>query len=145
MRPPWFEATAALGTAGFPAGPMPPLPLHKQIFRGVDVTATPFAFVPSAMTGAPQPRPIVYPTLSALAEAIERRRDGRNIQLVETEDFELEGRPGQLFTAVQIFTLDMANDQDGLLGTAWLDGRGRQTLEPALRKACRHADQRTAA
>lgn len=103
-----------------------------------------YAFIPAAERGCPQPRPIVHATLSALADAIERRRDGAPIQLRDVEDFELEDRAG-LFEAVQVFTLDMANDLDRLLGTAWLDGRGRDTLEPALRQARIAASRKQAA
>lgn len=143
MARPWFEATAALSATGVVANAPRPLTFPDLMFRGFDMTDHAFAFVPGSERGAPQSRPIVHATLSMLADAIERRRDGRQIQLVEVEDFELDGREG-LFTAVQVFTLDMASDPDGLLGTAWLDGKGRDTLEPALRRARIVATQRAA-
>lgn len=143
MRPPWFEAVPALAAAGVATIAPRPLAFPDLMFRGVDMTDHAYAFVPGVLRPGDKIVPVLFPTLSALADSIERRRDGRNIQLIEVEDFELDGRPG-LFTAVQIFTLDIANDQDGLLGTAWLDGKGREMLDPALRRARVVASQRAA-
>lgn len=150
MRPPWFEATAALSAAGHSRGPPSPLrftPLHIQLLRGLAMTDSPYAFVPPRPRGGgDQPPPVLHPSLSALADAVERRRDGRALQLIEVEDFELDARPGEVFTAVQLFALNMGNDPEDLIGTAWLNGRGRTVLEPALSQArIRAAQKRVAA
>lgn len=81
-------------------------------------------------------KPRVFPHLKRLADYIESRRFGRALELQEVEDLEIPGRDG-LFTGVQVFTLDLSNSRDRCLGWAWLNGRGREVLEPALRDACR--------
>ncbi len=79
-----------------------------------------------------QPKPTGYPDLASLARAIERDRKGRPLELVEREDFEFQSDT-LLHTVVEVWTLDMANSPETLLAVAWLNERGRETLEPALR------------
>lgn len=96
----------------------------------------------------PVTKPIVFPGgLAELARFIERERKGAAIQLEQVEDLEVRGSP-DLHTGVQIWILDMDNARDRSLGYAWLDGAGREVLEPALLNARRsygNAGQRRAA
>lgn len=105
----------------------------------------PFAFA-ERLNGPAKPR--VFAGATQLARHIERIRHGQAIELIDVEDIELPGRPG-LYTAVQVFTLLLDGGRDRCLGYAWLDGKGRDRLEPALRAARRdlaaRRDQRAAA
>ncbi len=80
-------------------------------------------------------KPKAFPTLAALAACIERERGQQALHLVEVEDLEFRDVSG-LHRGVQVWTLDLANEKDRLIGYAWLNGRGREALEPALRQAC---------
>jgi hypothetical protein len=136
MRPPWFEAGPALAAAGF--DPTPPTPIHP-VARSLMMADKPnYAFLPriDAVT-----RPIVCPDLAALARHIERGRNGQNLQLIEVEDIEYAGR---MHSGVKVMLLDMANEPEACLGFAWLGGKGRDTLEPALRRARHQAEQHAA-
>ena len=140
MRPPWFEATAALGAAGFSSAP--PQPPHP-VARSLIMADTPnYAFLPriDAVT-----QPVACPDLMALARHIERKRGGQNLQLIDVDDIEYAGRT---YGGVKVMLLDMANDPECCLGFAYLRGSGRAVLDPALRTA-RHqaeaADQQEAA
>lgn len=77
-----------------------------------------------------------FRTLDALAAAVETARRGQALELVEVEDIEFSDVSG-LHRGVQVFTLDMGNDRDRMLGFAWLNGGGREALQPALRAAAR--------
>ncbi len=81
----------------------------------------------------PAAKPRVFPDLEALARHIQRERGLQALELVETEDLEIEGDP-QPRRAVTVFTLDGANDRDRLIGHAYLDGQGREVLQAALRR-----------
>jgi len=127
MRPPWIEAAALLGAAGFDG--TPPKPIHP-VARSLIMADKPnYAFLPriDAVT-----RPIVQPDLLTLARHIERRRNGQALQLIDVEDIEYEG---ELHTGVKVMLLDMANEPESCLGFAWLRGDGRTVLDPALRVA----------
>lgn len=90
-------------------------------------------------------KPRVFPHLKRLAEHIESRRYGQPLDLEEVENLEIPGRPG-LYRGVQVFTLDLANSRDRCLGWAWLNGHGREVLQPALLAARRsHAPSRRVA
>lgn len=77
-------------------------------------------------------RPVGYPDLPSLARAIERERQGRALELVEREDFEFDD-DDRLHTVVEVWALDMTNARDTRIAVAWLNERGRDRLEPALR------------
>ncbi len=98
-----------------------------------------FAFI--AHDDGGQSRPVTFSDVHALARYIERKREGRAIELVEAEDVEVPGRAA-LQIGVQIWTrLDDARDRN--LGWAWLDGQGRERLELALRSARQTAGRAT--
>lgn len=139
MRPPWIEAGPMLAAAGFALAPVKPLHPLARSLRMAD--SADFAFLPrlDAVT-----RPFVFPNCAALARHIERKRDGRPMQLVDVEDIEIEGRAG-LYTGVQVWTLLPDGSRDECLGWAWLNGQGRERLEPALRAVRRDVGQAEAA
>lgn len=93
----------------------------------------PFAFA-HRLDGTHKPR--VFANAAGLARYIESQRHGQAIELADVEDIEIPGRAG-LYTGVQIFTLLIDGGRDRCLGWAWLDGHGRERLEPALRAARR--------
>lgn len=135
MPRPFIEAAALLAAQGFCALP----PARGSVFssRSIVLPITPsgsaarFAFLPriDAVT-----KPFVFDDLPALARHIERQRQGQTMQLEDVEHLEFAGSP-DLHHGVQVWALDMAGDRDRSLGYAWLDGRGRETLEGALRAA----------
>lgn len=100
-----------------------------------------FAFAPR-LDGAAKPK--AFPSLGALADHIERRRCVQAIELVDVESIEISDRPG-LYVGVQVFTLLIDGGRDHCLGFAWLNGQGRDRLEPALRQARRDTGRRLAA
>lgn len=134
MRRPWIEATAFLAAHGF-AVPDPSTPRRAR-------RSHPEIRMPDAAQFALAPRldgitkPVVFDSLPALAKAIERRRESRPVQLEEVEDLEFAGSPA-LHRGVKITTLDMGGEPDALIGFAWLNERGREVLEPAMRDARR--------
>lgn len=139
MRRPWIEAAPMLAAAGCTAAAIKPL---HPLARSLRMAATAdFAFMPrlDAVT-----RPYVFPTALALARHIERKRTARAMELVDVEDIEIEGRAG-LYTGVQVWTLYPDGGRDECLGWAWLNGRGRDRLEPALRSVRRDVSQAEAA
>jgi hypothetical protein len=136
---PHVEAAVLLAAHGRPF-----IPLRPAGAKSMQPTH-PFAFIPHDDAGG-RPKPTVFPDVHHLARHIERKREGRVIELVDAEDVEVPGRPG-LQTGVQIWTrIDDARDRN--LGWAWLDGHGRDRLEPVLRIArqdlARAVDRRSA-
>lgn len=79
-------------------------------------------------------KPKLFRTLGELCASIERERADKGLHLVEVEDIEFRDVSG-LHRGVQVWSLDMANEKDRMIGYAWLNGAGRDTLEPALRQA----------
>lgn len=139
MRPPWVEAAALLGAHGFDSTPPKPEHPFARSLRMAD-------FAPFAFTTRLEPtcKPRVFTSATALATHIEDLRQGRAIELVEVEDIEIPGQPG-LYLGVQIFTLDAGNSRDECLGYAWLGGKGRDRLEPALRAVRRDVGRKAVA
>ena len=134
MRPPWIEATALLAAHGFAApDPSPSRPTRRPAPDIRMPDAAQFDLVPK-IDGIT--KPFVFDSLPSLARAIERRRDGRPVQLEDVEDLEFAGSAA-LHHGVKITALDMGGDPDALIGFAWLNERGRDVLEPALRDARR--------
>lgn len=123
---PHVEAAALLGAHGFR-----PVPLRPQGTRRMDAHAR-FAFVPRDDGG--QLKPVVFPDVHALARHIERKRDDRGLELVDADDVEIPGRDA-LQTGVQVWLLGPDETRLQILGWAWLNGHGRDRLEPALRTA----------
>lgn len=104
------------------------------------------AFAPFALAerldGVTKPR--VFQNTAGLARHIEAQRHGQAIELVDVEDIEIPNQPG-LYAGVQVFTLMIDGGRDRCLGYAWLEGRGRDSLEPALRAVLRDAGRKAAA
>lgn len=149
MPRPWFEAGPALAAAGFSLTPDPTQPVTGCIWTCPMINHAPYAFLTRIDATT---KPTIFPDIHGLARHIERRRlaeqsDGsgdRAIQLEEVEDLQFAGQPG-LHRGVQVWLLDLAQDRDRSLGYAWLNGDGRERLEPALRTARRDLGQRAAA
>lgn len=140
MRPHWIEAGVLLAAHGHAAA-APSVFLHPftRILRMADFP--PFALA-ERLDGVTKPR--VFASAERLAVHIEGRRHGQAIELVDVEDIEVPGQPG-LYTGVQIFTLLLDGGRDRCLGYAWLGGRGRERLEPALRAVRRDIGRRAVA
>lgn len=124
MRPPFIEAGPLLAAHGHT--PSRPIPFRRRPTMSQDVR---FALLKSN----PHAKPLVFPDVDALARHIQRERGTAAIDLEQVEDLEIGGdagaRPG-----VSVFTLDLGNDRDQLIGHAYLDGRGREHLQAALRR-----------
>jgi len=89
-------------------------------------------------------KPVGFDDIDALARWIHRQRGEQGLELVETEDLELEGDlEGR--TGVHLYTTDAGHDRDRNLGTAWLDGRGRDALTAAIRRNRPNPSQQKAA
>lgn len=125
MRPPWTEAAALLAAHHHPAA------IPADLYRRRPVMPADARY--AVLSADPAVKPRVFPDLEALARHIQRERGLQALELVETEDLEIQGDP-QPRRAVTVFTLDAANDRDRLIGHAYLDGRGRETLQAALRR-----------
>lgn len=139
MRPPWFEAAPALAAAGFEIVPIQPVHPFTRSLRMIGLV--PFAFAEKLSTDC---KPRAFSSATTLANHIEDLRLGRAIELVDVEDIEIAGQPG-LYLGVQIFTLDAGNGRDECLGYAWLGGKGRDRLEPALRAVRRDVGRKAVA
>jgi hypothetical protein len=139
MRPPWIEAGPMLAAAGFPLAPIKPVNPLVRSLRMADFA--PFAFA-ERLDGVVKPR--VFSSAANLARHIEGRRHGQAIELVDVEDIEVPNQPG-LYTGVQVFTLLIDGGRDRCLGYAWLDGQGRDRLEPAMRAVRRDVGRKAVA
>ncbi|WGM45269.1 hypothetical protein KOAAANKH_00130 [Brevundimonas sp. NIBR10] len=125
---PWIEATAFLAAHGFPVA-AEHSPRRHNPWRYRMPEQARFAIIrPTAAA-----KPIVFDDLNALARWIQRERGEQGLDLVETEDLELENDLGGRL-AVHVYTTDAGDNRDRNLGTAWLDGRGLETLQAALRR-----------
>lgn len=122
---PHVDAAALLAAHGHALAPL------RTGVRLMDAM-TRFAFIAHSDAGVA--KPFVFPDVHALARHVERRREGRAIELVDAEDVEVPGRDA-LQVGVQVYLLGMDNARDRPLGWAWLDGQGRERFEPALRTA----------
>lgn len=143
MPRPWIEGAVLLAAHGFTADPGPAGPVNPPRNRArpnrrpvMTDAATPSpAFLYALFRRLDGfAKPSAFDDVHALARAIERERDGRAVQLVEIEDFEMPG-DDLLHTAVEIWALDASHDRDQRIGVAWLNESGRDVLEPALRAA----------
>jgi hypothetical protein len=125
MRPSWTEGVALLGAHNLPTPA--PRNLYRRRYRmSHDVR---FAI----LTANPADKPKAFPDLEALARHIQRERGLQALELVEIEDLEIDGDT-QNRRAVSVFALDAGNDRDRLIGHAYLDGKGRDVLQAALRR-----------
>lgn len=140
MRRPWIESGALLAFT-HPTGTRPLKPEHPftRSLRMADFA--PFAFL-SRLDGVAKPR--IVSNATALARHVESLRHGQAIELVDVEDIEVPGK-SDLYTGVQIFTLSLDGGRDRCLGYAWLNGHGRERLEPALRAVRRNTGRKSAA
>ncbi|WP_292045832.1 MULTISPECIES: hypothetical protein [unclassified Brevundimonas] len=125
MDRPWIEGAALLAAHNFPTPA--PRNLYRRRYRmSHDVR---FAI----LTANPADKPKAFPDLEALARHIQRERGLQALELVEIEDLEIDGDT-QNRRAVSVFALDAGNDRDRLIGHAYLDGKGRDVLQAALRR-----------
>jgi hypothetical protein len=125
MRPPWIEGVALLAAHNLPTPA--PRNLNRRRYRmSHDVR---FAI----LTANPADKPKAFPDLEALARHIQRERGLQALELVEIEDLEIDGDT-QNRRAVSVFALDAGNDRDRLIGHAYLDDKGRDVLQAALRR-----------
>lgn len=123
---PHVEAAALMGAHGLRL-----VPLRPKGTRRMTAHAR-FAFIPRDDGG--ELRPVACQDLHALARHIERKRDDHGLELVDADDVEVPGRDA-LQTGVQVWLLGPHETRLKILGWAWLDGQGRERLEPALRTA----------
>lgn len=130
MSRPWSEGIALLAAHGHvvtasalaaatPARKWrPAVPAHAR-----------YAVISPNPSGPPQ----TFLSVDALARWVHRQRGDQGLDMVETEDLELEddmqGRLG-----IHLYTLDAGNSRDRNLGTAWLNGAGLEVLKGALRR-----------
>lgn len=125
MDRPWIEGVALLAAHNLPTPA--PRNLYRRRFRmSHDVR---FAI----LTANPADKPKAFPDVEALARHIQRERGLQALELVEVEDLEIDGDT-QNRRAVSVFALDAGNDRDRLIGHAYLDGKGRDVLQAALRR-----------
>nr|WP_314123319.1 hypothetical protein [uncultured Brevundimonas sp.] len=125
MDRPWIEGVALLAAHNLPTPA--PRNLYRRRYRmSHDVR---FAI----LTTNPADKPKAFPDLEALARHIQRERGLQALELVEVEDLEIDGDV-QNRRAVSVFALDAGNDRDRLIGHAYLDGKGRDVLQAALRR-----------
>jgi len=125
MDRPWIEGVALLAAHNLPTPA--PRNLYRRRYRmSHDVR---FAI----LTANPADKPKAFPDVEALARHIQRERGLQALELVEVEDLEIDGDT-QNRRAVSVFALDAGNDRDRLIGHAYLDGKGRDVLQAALRR-----------
>ena len=125
MDRPWIEGVALLAAHNLPTPA--PRNLYRRRYRmSHDVR---FAI----LTANPADKPKAFADLEALARHIQRERGLQALELVEVEDLEIDGDT-QNRRAVSVFALDAGNDRDRLIGHAYLDGKGRDVLQAALRR-----------
>lgn len=141
MARPWFEAAPALA-AGVPDHVIPiGRPAHP-LARILRMSGLPDYAFARRLDG--RQKPTVFSSLNGLANYVERHRFGQALELVEIDTIEIPGRPG-LYCGVQIFTLLLDGGRDLCLGYAWMNGYGRDRLEPALRQTRRDVGRKLAA
>lgn len=125
MDRPWIEGVALLAAHNLPT-PAPQNLYRRRYRMSHDVR---FAI----LTANPADKPKAFPDIEALARHIQRERGLQALELVEIEDLEIDGDT-QNRRAVSVFALDAGNDRDRLIGHAYLDGKGRDVLQAALRR-----------
>lgn len=133
MPRPWSEGVALLVAHGHvvaaSALAKDRTPAHARRWRPVVPAHARYAVIAPDRSTPPR----TFLSRDALARWIHRQRGDQPLDMVETEDLELEddmeGRLG-----VHLYTLDAGHSRDRNLGTAWLDGRGLETLKAALRR-----------
>lgn len=125
MDRPWIEGVALLAAHNFPT------PAPRNLYRRGYRMSQDVRF--AILTANPADKPRAFPDLEALARHIQRERGLQALELVEVEDLEIDGDT-QNRRAVSIFALDAGNDRDRLIGHAYLDGKGRDVLQAALRR-----------
>ncbi|PZO07623.1 MAG: hypothetical protein DCF29_03740 [Alphaproteobacteria bacterium] len=138
MRRPWFEAGPALAAAGFS---LTTAATRGSAWKHPMVDTALYAFLPrlDAVT-----KPFVFADIQGLARHIDRNSLGQALQLEEVEDLQFAGVEG-LHRGVQVWRLDISNDREASQGYAWLKGRGRDVLDPAMREARRRSQRNDAA
>lgn len=126
---PFIEAAVLLAAHGHPS----PRARRAPLRRKPDMPRFPYALLPllDATT-----KPYGFTTLADLANHIERQRADQVLQIEDVDTLQFRDEPG-LHDGVEIWTLDLDGSRDRLIGYAWLSGKGRDALQPALYAACR--------
>lgn len=125
MDRPWIEGVALLAAHNLPT------PAPRNLYRRRHRMSHDVRF--AILTANPADKPKAFPDIEALARHIQRERGLQALELVEIEDLEIDGDT-QNRRAVSVFALDAGNDRDRLIGHAYLDGKGRDVLQAALRR-----------
>ncbi|MNS63784.1 hypothetical protein D3C72_968880 [compost metagenome] len=131
MARPFIEAAVLLAAHGHPAPP--PRARRAPTRRKPDMPRFPYALLPRLDATT---KPFGFHTLPELAAHIERERADQVLQIEDVDTLQFRDVPG-LHDGVEIWTLDIDNSRDRLIGYAWLGGRGRDALQPALYAALR--------
>ncbi|WP_404419170.1 hypothetical protein [Brevundimonas vesicularis] len=125
MDRPWIEGVALLAAHNLPT------PAPRNLYRRRHRMSQDVRF--AILTANPADKPKAFPDVEALARHIQRERGLQALELVEIEDLEIDGDT-QNRRAVSVFALDAGNDRDRMIGHAYLDGKGRDVLQAALRR-----------
>lgn len=132
---PFIDGAVLLTAHGFPA----PAPRNQSGARRAlqcrkpDMPRFPYALLPRLDATT---KPYGFTALADLANHIERQRGDQSLQIEDVETLEFRDVPG-LHDGVEIWTLDLDGSRDRLIGYAWLSGKGRDALQPALYAARR--------
>lgn len=132
---PFIDGAVLLTAHGFPA----PAPRNQSGARRAlqrrkpDMPRFPYVLLPRLDATT---KPYGFTALADLANHIERQRGDQSLQIEDVETLEFRDVPG-LHDGVEIWTLDLDGSRDRLIGYAWLSGKGRDVLQPALYAARR--------
>ena len=132
---PFIDGAVLLAAHGFPAPPPrnPSGARRAPLRRKPDMPRFPYALLPRLDATT---KPYGFTTLADLANHIERQRADQVLQIEDVDTLQFRDEPG-LHDGVEIWTLDLDGSRDRLIGYAWLSGKGRDALQPALYAACR--------
>lgn len=144
MARPFIDAAALLAAGGHRLSE----PTDRQsIWSRHAMTPAPYALLTRLDE---RTRPIVFPTLQALADRLERERHGQQLELVEVEDLHFLWRTAggardidapERDLGVQVWTRLLDGSRDRCLGWAWLNGSGLEVLQQALLRAGQRAER----
>lgn len=130
---PFIDGAVLLTAHGFPAPRNQSGARRALQCRKLDMPRFPYALLPRLDATT---KPYGFTALADLANHIERQRGDQSLQIEDVETLEFRDVPG-LHDGVEIWTLDLDGSRDRLIGYAWLSGKGRDVLQPALYAARR--------
>ena len=132
---PFIDGAVLLAAHGFPAPPPrnPSGARRAPLCRKPDMPRFPYALLPRLDATT---KPYGFTSIADLANHIERQRADQVLQIEDVDTLQFRDEPG-LHDGVEIWTLDLDGSRDRLIGYAWLSGKGRDVLQPALYAACR--------